>query len=140
MNALKKALALTLSLIAIAVLFQLVFSPFYPDTVDTDAVWNALNWFIAFGVAVAFIATCHYKRSLGADGSGVDREYVWANGAFYAAALLAIWFFWNWFDDLTVGEEGQSQIRIIFWAFINPLFIILTGTVSARLWQDASRT
>ena len=139
MNALKKVLALILSLIAVAVLFQLIFSPFYPDTVDTDVVWNALNWFIAFGVAAALIATYLRKRALSAHG-GNGREHIFANTAFYAAAVLAIWFFWNWFDDLTVGEEGQSQVRLIFWGFINPLFIILMGTVSARLWRDASRT
>ena len=139
MSSLKKVLALILSLIAIAVLFQLIFSPFYPDTVDTDVVWNALNWLIAFGVAAALIATYLRKRVLSAYG-GNGREHIFANTAFYAAAVLAIWFFWNWFDDLTVGEEGQSQVRLIFWAFINPLFIILMGTVSARLWRDASRT
>ncbi|MDE2817504.1 MAG: hypothetical protein OXM03_02295 [Chloroflexota bacterium] len=139
MNALKKVLALILSLIAIAVLFQLLFSPFYPDTVDINWTWNVLNWFIAFGVAVALIATYLNKRGLSA-GSSTGREYIFANTAFYAAAVLAIWFFWNWFDDLTVGEEGQSELRLIFWSYINPLFIILMGTVSARLWRDASRT
>lgn len=138
MNALKKVLALILSLIAIAVLFQLVFSPFYPDAVDIDWTWNVLNWFIAFGVVAALIATYLRKRGLSADSSGADREHIWANTAFYAAAVLAIWFFWNWFDDLTVGAEGQSQVRLIFWSIINPLFIILMGAVSARLWRDAS--
>jgi len=139
MAALKRSLALILGLIAIAVLFQLLFSPFYPESVDINWTWNVLNWFIAFGVAVALIATYLRKRGLSADG-GSGREHIFANTAFYAAALLALWFFWNWFDDLTVGEEGQSQVRLIFWSFINPLFIILMGTVSARLWKDASRT
>ena len=139
MKAVKKVLALILSLLAIAVLFQLVFSPFYPDSVDTDVVWNALNWLIAFGVAATLIVTYLRKRVLSAYG-GNGRQHIFANTAFYAAALLAIWFFWNWFDDLTVGEEGQSQVRLIFWGLINPLFIILMGTVSARLWRDASDT
>ena len=139
MNAVKKVLALILSLIAIAVLFQLVFSPFYPDSVDVDWMWNTLNWFIAFGVAVALIVTYLRKRVLSVYG-GNGRQHIFANTAFYAAALLAIWFFWNWFDDLTVGEDGQSQVRLIFWGFINPLFIILMGTVSARLWREASDT
>ena len=138
MNLLKRVLALVLGLIAIAVLFQLVFTPFYPDAVDIDWVWNVLNWFIAFGVTVALIATYLYKRGISI-GSSNGREFFSANTAFYAAAVLAIWFFWNWFDDLTVGEQGQSEIRFIFWSFINPLFIILMGVVSARLWRDASR-
>lgn len=139
MNALKKILALILSLIGIAVLIQLVFSPIYPDTVDVDWTWNTLNWFIAFGVVAALIVTYLRMRFLNAYG-GNGRQHILANSAFYAAAVLAIWFFWNWFDDLTVGEDGQSQVRLIFWGFINPLFIILMGSVSARLWKDASRT
>lgn len=139
MEVLKKVLALILSLIGIAVLIQLVFSPFYPDSVDTDWMWNTLNWFIAFGVVAALIVTYLRKRVLSVYG-GNGREHILANSAFLAATLLAIWFFWNWFDDLTVGEDGQSQVRLIFWGFINPLFIILMGTVSARLWKDASRT
>ena len=138
MNLLKRLLALVLGLLGIAVLFQLVFSPFYPAAVDIDWVWNVLNWFIAFGVTAALIATYLYKRGLSVD-SSTDREFICANTAFYAAAVLAIWFFWNWFDDLTVGEEGQSAVRLIFWSFINPLFIILMGAVSARLWRDAAR-
>lgn len=139
MAMLKRLLALVLGLIGIVVLFQLLFSPFYPDTVDINWTWNVLNWFIAFGVAVALIVTYLRKRVLNAYG-GNGREHIFANTAFYAAAVLAIWFFWNWFDDLTVGEEGQSELRLIFWSYINPLFIILMGTVSARLWRDASRT
>ena len=138
MSSLKKVFALILSLIAIAVLFQLIFSPFYPDTVDTDVVWNARNWFIAFGVAAALIATYLRKRALSAHG-GNGREHIFANTAFYAAAVLAIWFFWNWFDNLASGAELQDDIHLTLWAFIDPLFIIVVGRLSVRLWKGDSR-
>ena len=43
----------------------------------------------------------------GAD--GVTREYMEVNLALYVAAFLSIWFFWNWFDDLTVADGVQSE-------------------------------
>ena len=139
MDMLKRPLAVVLSLIAVAVLFNFWFSTFYEDSIDVDQVWYVLDWFMAFGVIVALVATYVRRRSLGADHSdNVSREYVCVNVAFYAAALLAIWFFWNWFDFLAASEDGQSQTGLDFWGFIDPLFIILMCGVSAHLWKDAS--
>ena len=53
--------------------------------------------------------------------------------------LLAIWFFWNWFDNLAAGSELQNDIHLTLWAFIDPLFIILVGRLSVRLWKGDSR-
>ena len=136
MEMLKKPLSVILGLMAVAVLFHFVLSPFYEDSVDVDSVWNVINWVMAVGVIVTLATTCVFKRGSGTDGADTNR-FICVNAAFYAAAALAVLFFWNWFDDLTVGEDGQSEIRLFYWVVINVLFVLLAGTVSAHLWRDA---
>ena len=134
METLRKPLAVILGLIAFAVLFHFVLNPFYEDALDPISVWHVLNWFMAFGVIVTLALTYVGKRGVGTDDTGTNK-YICVNLAFYVAAILAILFFWNWFDDLTAGEDGQSSNRGIFWAVINTLFVVLVGTVSAHLWK-----
>ena len=138
MEMLRKPLSVVLGLMAVAVLFHFVLSPFYEDSVDSVSVWNVLNWFMAIGAIATLATTYVHKRGAGADGSDVN-SFICVNVAFYAAAFLAILFFWNWFDDLTVGEDGQSQTHRNFWVLIDALFVILAGAVSAHLWKAASR-
>ena len=138
METLRKPLSLVLGLMAAAVLFHFVLSPFYEDALDSISVWHVLNWFMAVGVLIALAVTYLHKRGNGPDAD--TNAFVCVNVAFYAAVTLAILFFWNWFDDLTIGEEGQSQTRLFFWVIINTLFVILLGTLSAHLWKDSSHT
>ncbi len=135
MEALRKPLAVILGLIAFAVLFHFLLSPFYEDALDVISVWHVINWFMAFGIIVTLALAYLHKRGARADDTDTN-EYICVNVAFYAAAALAILFFWNWFDDLTAGEDGQSPNRGIFWVVINTTFIILVGAVSAHLWRD----
>ena len=126
MATLRKPLSVVLGLMAAAVLFHFVFGPFYEDALDSDSVWTVLNLFMALGIVLALAITYLHKKDTGPDAD--TNAFICVNVAFYAAATLAILFFWNWFDDLTVGEEGQSQTRRFFWVFINTLFVILLGT------------
>ena len=48
MEMLRKPLSVVLGLMALAVLFHFVLSPFYEDSVDSVSVWNVLNWFMAY--------------------------------------------------------------------------------------------
>ena len=134
MTTLRKPLSTLLGLMAAAVLVHFVLSPFYEDALDPLSVWHVLNWFMALGVLIALAVTYLHKRDTTPD-TGTN-AFICVNVAFYAASVLAILFFWNWFDDLTVGEEGQSQTRRFFWVFINTMFVILMGTLSAHLWKD----
>ena len=137
METLRKPLAIVLGLIAVVVLLHFVLSSFYPDSWDVDLMWNVLNWFMAFGVIAILVLTCLHKRNVGADSD--TKAFICVNVAFYAAAFMAILFFWNWFDDLTAGEDGQSQTRRNYWALIDALFVILAAEVSAHLWRGSSR-
>ena len=100
---------------ALAVLIHFWFSPFYPESWDVGAIWEVLDVFMAIGIIAAVVYTCKHKRGLPSDASSLAQ--VCAYAAFYAAAVLAILFFWNWFDDLTTaaGEQSQSQTRFIYW-------------------------
>ena len=131
MDILNRPLSLALGVVAVGVLLHFVFSPFYEDLVDVGTMWNVINWLMAFGVIVTLAVTYFHKKDAGDD----SNKRLWLNLTFHATAALAILFFWNWFDDLTVGEEGQSQTRLIFWVVIDTLFVILTATVGVRLWK-----
>ena len=138
MDTLKRPLAIILGAIALAVALHFIFSAFYMDSVDSNQVWEILNWFMAFAILVALAVTYVHKKDAGTD-SADTKKFICANGAFYATAWLAIWFFWNWFDNLVLGDEAQDQLRLTFWGFIDPLFIIIVGSVSAHLWGQSSR-
>ena len=133
---LRRPLSIVLGLAAAAVLLHFTLSAFYEESVDVDDIWFVLNWVMAFCVIVTLATAYVLKREHGGDGD--TNRFICVNAAFYAAAVLAVLFFWNWFDDLTVGEDGQSQTRLFYWVIVDVLFVLLVGTVSARLWRDAA--
>ena len=139
MRILNRPLSLLLGLLALGVLLHFVFTPFYEDAVDTGQMWDVINWFMAVGVILTLAVTCSRRKGAGGDSQNTN-GYLCVTVAFYAAAVLAVLFFWNWFDSLTAGEEGQSQTRRNYWAIIDTLFVVLLGSVSAHLWKDASRS
>ena len=132
MDALKKPVAVYLGLSALAVLIHFWFSPFYPESWNVGAIWEVLDVFMAIGIILAVVYTCKHKRGLPSDASSLAQ--VCAYAAFYAAAVLAVLFFWNWFDELA-REGDQSQTRNNYWVVINTLYIVLMGTVSCHLWR-----
>ena len=133
MDAIRKPLSVLLGVMALVVLFHFVLNPFYEDAVDPISVWHVLNWIMAVGIFITLVLTYIRRERLGADSA--TTMHICVNVAFYAAVVLAILFFWNWFDDLTAGEDGQSPTRGYYWVVINVTFVVLLGTVSARLWK-----
>ncbi len=138
MDAVRRPLAVVLGLITLAVAFNFIFSTFYADSVDVGQVWDILDWFMAFGVLAALALSYIRKRNMTSDSMDA-RTYLRVNAVFYATLWLAIWFLWNWFDNLAAGAELQNETQLMFWGFIDPLFIILVGRLSVRLWQGDSR-
>ena len=132
MEALRKPVAVFLMLSSLAVLVHFWLSPFYPESWDVGTTWEVLNVIMAVGIVAALAYTCSYKRSVGPDDSSL--AHICAYTAFYAAAVLAVLFFWNWFDELA-REGDQSQTRNNYWVVINTLYIVLMGTVSCHLWR-----
>ena len=137
----KKLLGVFLVGIAVVVAAHFILTAFYEDAVDIDQIWYVLNWFMALAVVAVVIVHYLRQRALiqGGPGQGITREYLEVNLAFYASAFLALWFFWNWFDDLAVSPSPQGDVRLILWAFVDPLFILISATTGCQLWRDTSR-
>ena len=139
MSMVRKLVGVVVGASALAIALHFIFSAFYEDAVDVDQIWTVLNWFMAFGVLVALMVFYHLKRVMeGRGADGVTREYMEVNLALYVAAFLSIWFFWNWFDDLTVADGVQSDGRLILWAFIDPLYVLVACAASRRLWRSGA--
>ncbi len=131
---LRKLSGIVLGIISLVVAVHFIATPIYEDAVDIGQVWDVMNWFMALGVVAAVVV--HYLRKRGMDGRGSDaitREYLEVNLALYVSVFLALWFFWNWFDNFAVGAELQSQTRRIVWAFINPMFVMVVGFTACHL-------
>ena len=119
-------------LAAIVVGAHFIFEPVYHDGSTVNPVWTVLDWFMAPAVLTALFASTVWKLSLG-DDAGLKR-YLEANTAFYASAILAIWFFWNWFGTL------MSQGELLMWYFIDPLFVVVVASCGVRLWRAPDAT
>lgn len=138
MDTIRRPLAVILGVITIAVAFHFIFSALYPDGVDVGLVWDILDRFMAFAVLVTLVLAYMRKKSMTSDSMDA-KMYVRVNLVFYSALWLAIWFFWNWFDNLASGAKLQDDIHLTLWAFIDPLFIIAVGRLNVRLWKGDSR-
>ncbi len=140
MDILKRVVAVYLVGISMVVAAHFILSSFYPDSLNAGQLWDILNPLMA--VATVAVMAVHWVRKHRLDSGSQDaitREYLEANIAFYAAALLTVWLFWNWFDAVAAGGEQQGQTHRILWALIDPLFIILVGVTGCHVWRNASR-
>ena len=134
MDIVKRIAAVYLVLAAAAVAAHFVFEPFYADAVDTGQVWNTLDWFMAAGVLITLIVCVARKIQLDRIGrdQSTTRDYLTVQVALYSSIVLTLWFFWNWFDNLLVDEA--SDVRSIYWALIDPLFVLVVGRTGLHLW------
>ena len=88
MKSLGKPLSIVLGLMAAAVLFHFLVSPFYENEIDVYAVWDEINWVMALGILIALALTYVRKRDVDPDADA--NTLIWVNVAFYAAVALAI--------------------------------------------------
>lgn len=132
MEVLRKPASVYLILTALVVLLHFWLSPFYPDSWDIGAIWEVLNALMAVGIVVTLAYTFSYKQGVGSDAGSL--AHICAYTAFYAATVLAVLFFWNWFDELATDAD-QSQTRNNYWVIINTMYIVLMGTVGWHLWR-----
>ncbi len=136
MDTLRKPLAVLLGLTALAVLVHFVLSPVYEDVIESHEIWNVLNWLMSFGVIAVLVLTYLAKKDVGrADDTNT---YIRVNVGFYAAAALAILYFWNWFNELVVGGGSEGEVNGNYWVLIDVVYVILISRVSVSLWSDSS--
>lgn len=125
---LRKPIAVVLAVIGIAVAVLHVLGTYYIDALrdlDREAV---LEPFMALGVVLALIVLFRAKRELDAriDGDTITRAYLETNLVFYATVLLTLQVFGDWIGDIP-GPWWQ-----------NPVFVIVMGITSVRLWRDSA--
>ncbi len=138
MDNLKKALGGILALIALAVVAHYAVGELYGGLLPQPGlVWDILNWFMAGGVLVALACQYRARRALarGPGSRGVNGEYLTTNLLLFAAIVLTLWFFRNWFDNLIVGAGTQEDTILFIWQIVNPLFVLVTGATAAQLWR-----
>ena len=91
---------------ALAVLIHFWFSPFYPESWDVGAIWEVLDVFMAIGIiACRWLYTCKHKRSACHPTTSSLARRCAPTPPFTSAAVLAVLFFWNWFDELDHGSR-----------------------------------
>ena len=138
MNAAKKVVAVYLLITALVVAVHFVFSPFYRDVLDPIEVWSVLDWFMAVGVVIVVVA--NVRRGLAAERADASEASaaasLTANVAKWASILLALWFFWNWFDFLTLEEDVQGWVFLMNWSIVDPLFVMVAAATGRRLLAD----
>ena len=136
MNVLQKLLAVFLIVVALLVAVHFVFNSFYRESLDTVEVWSVLDWPMALALLVALVVHFRRKRALDAGPEqGLTREYVEVNVATYGTALVALWFFSNWFNFLNVGMEGESAGNLVMWVIVDALIVLVLSATASYLWR-----
>ena len=125
---LRKLIAVVLALIGIAVAIRHVLGA---DSIDAlrDLDWQTvLDPFMAVAVVLALIVRFGGKRNLDAKitGDTITRAYLETNLVFYATVFLALQVFRDWIGNVP-GPWWQD-----------PLFVVVMGVTSLRLWRESS--
>ena len=103
-------------------------------------VWRFLNWFLLVAVAIMMIANLHrmieFRRADPGDGA-LTREFLEVYLTFFASVLFTIWFYWNALYTLFPENEPEVVflIHLEWWAFINPLQVLVMGATGTYLWR-----
>ena len=137
MGAVQKLLSVFLIGVALVVAVHFVFNSFYREALGTVDVWGILDWPIALAIVIALVVNYQRKRALGRGSDGaITREYLEANVAMYGTAMLALWFFSNWFNFLNYGIEGESTTNQVVWAFVDVIIVLALGVTGRYLWSN----
>ena len=122
----------------------LVAVKFFSDLEDPG--WSTINWLMAAGVVITLGGAVYCKRALEADGGEPDvRRFLDVNVPLYAALALLIAFAFQWsatLNDhvqLTVMANGEEMTIGSMWAYIDTLYIVLTGMMGVRIWNAAGK-
>ncbi len=137
MLTLPRLVAILMLASAIVVAAHFMVSHFYSDAIEVEDIWYVLNWIMAVGVLYALAYNFMRRRaaSVGPD----PAQSLRASMAFYITVLLALWFFWSWFAELTAGAESSSDAaRSITWVLVDGLYPLVTGNVACRLWSSGN--
>ena len=139
MGVLKKPLAVVLALISVSLAVHFVAGEIYGlYLAQSDLVWDYLNWPIAFGVIV--VLAYHYRMKRAQDrqqhDDNVSFSYLTTNLKLFAAIFLTLWFFANWFEELSMNNETDSAVTGFIWIAFNASFVVLGGATAIQMWNE----
>ncbi|MCY4583165.1 MAG: hypothetical protein OXE50_10285 [Chloroflexi bacterium] len=111
--------------------------------------WEVINWLMAGGVLIAVGGAVNCKIALERDSDAEPdlRRFLDVNVPLYAAAALLIAFAFQWSSELgdhvqilaelTANEvvAGSDVPISSMWAYIDTLYIIVTGMIGVRMWN-----
>ena len=97
-------------------------------------IWAELNYLMALSIVLGVIFAYMRKRSLEASGLDriITRRYLEANILFYGFLLIAMLFFWNWFDIL-IDVDPQDTDHHIAWIIVDTVGPLLWGALGIFL-------
>jgi hypothetical protein len=138
MGVLRRILAVILGLISLSLGVQFVGGEIYGlYMAEPNLVWDYLNWLTAFGVVVTLVY--HYRRKRALDrqhnDDSVSFNYLSTNLMLFAAMFLNLWFFANWFEELSMDDQGARAVVGFIWMGFNASFVVLGGLTAWQLWH-----
>ena len=135
MSILMRAAAAYLALLAAVIAVNFMVTPLYHPGGDAPfTVWMTINWFMAVGMVIALAASYVEKRRVDADSGVGVKSYLEANTVFYAAVVVFLLFFWNWFSSLSPNNQPDNQ----YWVVIDVLMPLVMGVTGCRMWRRAA--
>ncbi len=127
-----------LGALSLVVFVNWILTPIYHDGSTDYPIWEVINWFSVVAVVLCFVLSIRRKVELDKDSDeGITRRYLEVNIVYYASILLAMWYLWNWFGVLWPERESTlvGEIHLAMWAFVNPLFVMVTSASSSAIWR-----
>ena len=123
-------------LVALLVAVKFIFDIAQPD-------WAVINWLMAAGVIIAIGGAINCKLQLESDGGAEPdlRRFLDVNVPFYAAVALLIAFAFQWSAELNghvqlvAPVNGNDTPVSSLWAYIDTLYIVVTGMIGVRMWN-----
>lgn len=143
MDGIKKVIGVVLIIIAAAVAIQTVIEPLYhtsdPNSTNPySPAWDYINWLSVISIVLGIMISLSRKNKV--DGNTSIQEFIAANTLFFGFIIVGIFFFWNWFGILKIGEGFTAvdpQTRSIVWIIIDAILPCLNGALGAHLLRSS---
>ena len=134
-----RILAVYLVVTALAAAVLLIVTPLIHDGSADYPLWKIFNWFMAVGVVVMLVISFVRKRAQGNKGGGSDLESARVSLVYYGAIVLTMLFFWEWFWILNPSSETGDAVtsHLIYFPFVDALYVVLGLSIGRRLWKKA---
>jgi len=109
---------------------------------EVDSVWEPLT---EGGTALMPLDEYPWASRFGwiQDRFGVSWQVVAAAGRqrivpglLFAAMFLTLWFFANWFEELSMDDEAARAVVGFIWIGFNASFVVLGGLTAWQLWRN----